>query len=269
MPERAGRPSPLPTIRAVSAFHVIAAYLFVDIDDGPALRDRLQAAAQGAGLKGTVLIAPEGINISLAGPPAAVLGWLALLRADRRFAAVEVKTHSAATLPFGRLRFKLKREIIRMNELGLRPQAGRAPAVDAATLQRWLDTGRCDAGRPVVMLDTRNAFEVDAGSFAGALDWRLAKFSDFPAALQAHQAELQDKTVVSFCTGGIRCEKAALWMAQVGVQHVWQLDGGVLRYFEQTRGAPHWRGDCVVFDARGAVDPALRAAATPPPGAGS
>jgi UPF0176 protein len=264
----------LPTIRAVPAAHVIAAYLFVDIHDGPALRDTLQPAAEQAGLKGTVLIAPEGINISLAGAPAALQGWLALLRADRRFAGIEVKTHTADTgpegsLPFGRLRFKLKREIIRMNELGIRPQAGRAPAVDAATLQRWLDAGRCDAGRPVVMLDTRNAFEVDAGTFAGALDWRLAKFSDFPAALQTHLADLQDKTVVSFCTGGIRCEKAALWMAQVGVQHVWQLDGGVLRYFEQTRGAPHWHGDCVVFDARGAVDPALRAAATPPPGAGS
>ncbi len=250
----------LPTIAAVPAVNVIAAYLFVDIDDGPALRARLQPAAERAGLKGTVLIAPEGINISLAGGPAAVKTWLALLRADTRFASIEVKTHHADAVPFGRLRFKLKREIIRMNELGIRPQAGRAPAVDSPTLQRWLTAGHCDAGRAVVMLDTRNAFEVDAGSFDSSLDWRLGKFSEFPAALQAHQAELQGKTVVSFCMGGIRCEKAALWMAQAGVAHVLQLDGGILRYFEQTTGAPHWHGGCVVFDERGALGPALHAA---------
>jgi UPF0176 protein len=108
-----------------------------------------------------------------------------------------------------------------------------------------------------VMLDTRNAFEVDAGAFEAALDWRLHKFSDFPEALAVHAAELQGKTVVSYCTGGIRCEKAALWMAQQGLPHVLQLDGGILRYFEQTAGAPHWRGRCVVFDEREAVDTTL------------
>ncbi len=238
---------------------VIAAYRFVDIADGPALRDRLLAAAQAAELKGTVLIAPEGINLSLAGSPAALQGWLRALQADGRFAGIEVKTHAVHTLPFGRLRVRLKREIIRMNELGIRPQAGRAPAVDASTLRRWLEAGRCDAGRPVVMLDTRNAFEVDAGAFAGALDWRLSRFSEFPAALAGHLAELQDKTVVSYCTGGIRCEKAALWMAQQGIPHVLQLDGGILRYFETTPDAPHWRGRCVVFDERQSVGPELSA----------
>jgi len=251
----------------VPSHQVIAAYLFVDIEDPPALCRRLQAAALGAGLLGTVLIAPEGINVSLTGEATAVQDWLRVLRADARFAGIEVKTHLADKPPFGRLRFKLKREIIRMNELGIRPQAGRAPAVDAPTLQRWLAAGQCDAGRPVVMLDTRNAFEVDAGSFDGALDWRLSKFSEFPAALQAHRGELQGKTVVSFCTGGIRCEKAALWMAEVGLPHVLQLEGGILRYFEQTSGAPHWHGDCVVFDERGAVDTALHAAAPAPAGA--
>jgi UPF0176 protein len=113
----------------------------------------------------------------------------------------------------------------------------------------------CDEGRPVVMLDTRNGFEVDAGAFAGALDWRLARFSDFPAAVQTHAAELQGKTVVSYCTGGIRCEKAALWMQQAGIPHVLQLDGGILRYFEDVPGAPHWQGQCFVFDERVALDP--------------
>ena len=112
---------------------------------------------------------------------------------------------------------------------------------------------RCDEGRPVVLLDTRNAVEVDEGAFEGALDWRLGKFSDFPAALEAHVGELRDKTVVSYCTGGIRCEKAALVMQDAGLTRVHQLEGGVLRYFEDTGNAPGWRGDCVVFDDRGAL----------------
>jgi UPF0176 protein len=236
---------------------VIAAYRFVDITDAPALRERLFSSAEAAGLKGTVLLAPEGINLSLAGPEACLRAWLKTLVEDPRFANLEVKWHQAEKLPFGRLRVRVKREIIRMNQPTVRPLAGRAPAVDAPTLARWLQVGQCDEGRPVVMLDTRNAFEVDAGAFDGAVDWRLSKFSDFPAALAQHAAELQGKTVVSYCTGGIRCEKAALWMADAGVAHVLQLDGGILRYFEQTAGAPHWRGHCVVFDEREAVDTTL------------
>lgn len=241
---------------------VVAAYRFVEITDGPALRERLLSQAQAAGLKGTVLLAPEGINLSLAGADAPLRNWLETLQQDPRFAAVDIKWHRSEKMPFGKLLVKLKREIIRMNQPTVRPQAGRAPAVDAPTLVRWLQTGRCDEGRPVVLLDTRNAFEVDAGAFEGALDWRLSKFSDFPEALAQHADELEGKTVVSYCTGGIRCEKAALWMADAGVQNVLQLDGGILRYFEQTTGAPHWHGDCVVFDDRSAVDTTL-AATTP------
>ncbi|MDP2005257.1 MAG: sulfurtransferase [Rubrivivax sp.] len=236
---------------------VIAAYRFVDIDDCEALRAQWLPAAEAAGLKGTVLLAPEGINVALAGDDAALRAWFAGLCSDPRFAGLQAKWHQAPTMPFGRLRFRVKREIIRMNQPGVRPRAGRAPSVDAPTLARWLQAGRCDAGRPVVMLDTRNAFEVDVGAFEGAIDWRLHKFSDFPTALEQHAAELQGKTVVSYCTGGIRCEKAALWMAQQGLNDVLQLEGGILRYFEQTEGAPHWRGRCVVFDDRGAVDTGL------------
>jgi UPF0176 protein len=241
----------------VPATTVIAAYRFVDLQDGPVLRARLFEQAQALALKGTVLLAPEGINLSLAGAPAALQQWLAALRADPRFAELELKTHQADAVPFKRLVVKLKREIIRMNELGVRPQAGRAPAVGSGTLRRWLEQGHCDQGRPVVMLDTRNAFEVDAGRFDGALDWRLGSFGGFPAALQAHRGQLAGKTVVSYCTGGIRCEKAALWMAQQGVDHVHQLDGGILRYFEQEPEAPHWQGRCVVFDERQALGPDL------------
>ncbi len=250
---------PASTPSARVSVTVIAAYRFVEIDDGPALRERLEKAAQAGGLKGTVLIAPEGINLSLAGPARAVQTWLRGLQADRRFATLELKSHPSAGLPFKHLKVKFKPEIIRMNQPTVRPQAGRAPAVDAATLARWLDSGRCDAGREVLLLDTRNGFEVDAGAFENAVDWRLTKFSDFPAALAAHRADLQGKTVVSYCTGGIRCEKAALWMAEAGLDNVLQLDGGILRYFEQAPGAPHWQGDCFVFDERTGLDARLAA----------
>jgi UPF0176 protein len=147
---------------------------------------------------------------------------------------------------------KVKREIIRMNHPAIQPAAGRAPAVPAATVKRWLDQGHDDDGRPVVTLDTRNDFEVDAGSFEGAIDWRISKFTEFPQALREHIADLQGKTVVSFCTGGIRCEKAAILMRENGVESVYQLDGGILKYFEEVGGA-HYRGGCFVFDERRAL----------------
>ncbi len=246
--------------RLVSAVLVLAAYRFVEIDDCQALRQRLDDTAAKVALKGTVLLAREGINVALAGAPAAVRGWLAALTTDARFTTMEFKLQTTDTVPFRHLRVKVKPEIIRMNQPTVRPQAGRAAAVDAATLARWLDAGHCDEGRPVVMLDTRNAFEVDAGRFEGAIDWRLGRFSDFPAALQSHAEALQGKTVVSYCTGGIRCEKAALWAARCGVPHMRQLDGGILRYFEAAPGAPHWLGRCVVFDEREALAPTAVAA---------
>ncbi len=235
----------------------VSSYRFVALDDVPALRESLLYSADAAGLKGTILLAPEGINLMLAGPPSALRRWLDVLRTDPRFAGLHAKESFSDAVPFGRLRVKVKREIIRMNRPELRPAAGRAPAVDAHTLQRWLSAGHCDEGRPLALLDTRNAFEVDAGRFSAALDWRLGRFSDFPAALAAHGEALAGKTVVSYCTGGIRCEKAALLMQDAGHLHVRQLDGGILQYFESTVGAPHWQGRCVVFDARHEVDAAL------------
>ena len=237
----------------------IAGYRFVALPDAPALRDRLLHQAEQAGLKGTVLLAEEGLNLCLAGAPAAVANWLAWLRADERFADLAVKESWSANLPFQRLKVKLKREIIRMNQATVRPAAGRAPAVTATTLARWIGQGHCDAGRPIKLLDTRNDFEVDAGAFEGAVDWRLHKFSEFPAALAAHRAELAGHTVVSYCTGGIRCEKAALVMQDLGLDHSYQLEGGILKYFEDTAGqAPGWRGHCFVFDERIGLDTTLQ-----------
>jgi len=230
----------------------VSAYKFTPLEDASALRERLLARATAAGVRGTLLLAPEGINLFLAGDAAALRGFLADLQADPRLAGLPIKESWSASVPFKRLRVKVKPEIIRMNHPAIRPQAGRAPAVDAATLRRWLDQGHDDAGRPVVTLDTRNAFEVDYGTFNGAIDWRLTKFSDFPAAVQAHRADLEGKTVVSFCTGGIRCEKAAIYLREAGLAQVWQLEGGILRYFEETGGA-HYRGQCFVFDERQAL----------------
>jgi UPF0176 protein len=231
----------------------VSAYRFVPLPDAAGLREPLLRRAGELALKGTILLAGEGINLFLAGAPAAVRTFLQELRADPRLAGLEAKESWSEQVPFGRLLVKFKREIIRMNHPAIQPAAGRAPAVDAATLKRWLDQGHDDQGRPVVTLDTRNAFEVDHGSFDGAIDWRLGKFSDFPQALQEHLGELKDKTVVSFCTGGIRCEKAALVMREAGLRDVWQLEGGILKYFEETGGA-HFHGKCFVFDEREALD---------------
>jgi UPF0176 protein len=235
------------------------------VHDTAALQASLLERAQAAGLKGTVLIAQEGLNLALAGPAPGLRTFLGWLQADERFADLPLKESFSAGMPFRKLLVKVKREIIRMNRPAVRPAAGRAPAVAARTLARWLAQGHCDEGRPVVMLDTRNAFEVDAGAFEGAVDWRLGKFSDFPLELETRIDELRDKTVVSYCTGGIRCEKAALVMRDAGLVHVHQLEGGILRYFEDTRSAPGWSGDCVVFDDRTALRPDLSPVRKPEP----
>ena len=234
----------------------IAAYRFVALDDLSALRERVRARAEALALKGTVLLAPEGINLFLAGARAATDTFMAWLGEDPRFAALEAKQSLSDSVPFGRLRVRLKREIITLRMPALRPADGRAPGVDAKTLQRWLDQGRDDAGREVVMLDTRNDYETDAGAFAQAVDYRIARFTDFPAALAADRVRYAGKTVVPYCTGGIRCEKAAIYMQELGIEHVRQLEGGILGYLETTDGA-HWHGGCFVFDARGAVGPHL------------
>jgi UPF0176 protein len=245
--------SPLPILN-------LAAYQFVRLSNLPSLCDELHRSAQALRLLGTVLLAEEGINLFLAGEPEAVRTWLDALKKLDLFvsdaAHMEAKESWSAAQPFKKLRVKIKREIIRMDRPSIAPVQGRAPDVDASTLKRWLDQGADDEGRAVVMLDTRNAFEVDQGAFVSTLDWRISKFSEFPQALDQHKTELSGKTVVSYCTGGIRCEKAALLMREQGLEHVYQLDGGILRYFEQV-GQAHYRGECFVFDERRAVDAAL------------
>ena len=234
----------------------IAAYKFVSLDSLPQLQSSVRDALQTRAIKGTVLLADEGINLFLAAPSAVIHDFLVWLRLDVRLHDLEVKESFSNAQPFRKLLVKIKPEIIRMNHPAIQPAAGRAPAVDADTLKRWLDAGHDDSGQELLMLDTRNDFEVDVGSFKSALDWRITKFTEFPKALHAHAQDLKGKTVVSFCTGGIRCEKAAIFMREAGLQDVYQLDGGILKYFER-HGQAHFQGECFVFDERRAVDTAL------------
>jgi UPF0176 protein len=234
----------------------IAAYKFMALERLPQLQAALLEALQMRAIKGTVLLAGEGINLFLAAGRSEIDEFLAWLRGDVRFQDLQTKESWSSAQPFRKLQVKIKNEIIRMNHPAVQPSAGRAPAVDAATLKRWLDSGHDDSGRPVVTLDTRNAFEVDVGTFKNAIDWRIDKFTEFPQALLAHLDNLQGKTVVSFCTGGIRCEKAALFMQESGITHGYQLDGGILKYFEKN-GHAHFEGECFVFDERRSVDAAL------------
>ena len=204
-----------------------------------------------------MLLAEEGINLFLAGDSTNIHDFLAWLRSDARFQDLEAKESWSTARPFRKLLVKIKPEIIRMDHPAIRPATGRAASVDAATLKRWLDAGHDDTGRPVVTLDTRNAFEADVGTFRNALDWRIGKFTEFPMALLDHRKDLEGKTVVSFCTGGIRCEKAAILMREAGIAHVYQLDGGILKYFQES-GHAHFDGECFVFDERRALDPGLQ-----------
>lgn len=235
----------------------IAAYKFIGFDDTEARRPQFQALCHELDLKGTILLTPEGINLFLAGVRASIDRFLAWLRSDERFADIEVKESYSDQQPFKRMLVKLKSEIITMKMPLIQPEKGRAPAVDAQTLKRWLDAGVDDEGKPVVMMDTRNAFEVDVGTFDNTRDYRIKKFSDFPEVVAQHKEELEGKTVVTFCTGGIRCEKAAIHMQQVGYDSVYQLEGGILKYFEEVGGA-HYTGSCFVFDYRTALTPELQ-----------
>ena len=236
----------------------ISVYKFIPLPDAQDLRNLLLERCQQLALKGTILLAEEGINMFLAGSAEAIHGFFAQLKTDARFADLQPKESWSDRQPFKKMLVKVKKEIIRMDYPTIRPANGRAAAVSAATAKRWLDQGHDDVGRPVVTLDTRNAFEVDHGTFEGAIDWRINKFTEFPDAVRAHQAELQEKTIISFCTGGIRCEKAAILMHEMGLNNVYQLEGGILKYFEEVGGA-HYQGNCFVFDEREALGADLSA----------
>ena len=236
----------------------IAAYRFVALDHLPQLRAAFKARGEELGLKGTILVAGEGINLFLAGAAANIEAFLQMLLTDTRFAAIEVKRSWSAEQPFKRLLVKIKREIVAMHRPEINPGEAPAPRLAPRELKRWLDEGRA-----VVLLDTRNQFEIDLGTFENALTLGLKSFSDFPRATPALPEALKREPIVTFCTGGIRCEKAAPWLISQGFREVYQLDGGILNYFEQCGGA-HFRGECFVFDERAALDAGLRQTGSAP-----
>jgi UPF0176 protein len=236
----------------------IAAYRFVPLDAPGRWRDALRTQCETLGLKGTIIVADEGINVFLAGAESSVDALLDWLASDPRFvdrdgrpafANLSVKRSVSDSQPFRRLRVKHKREIVTMRRPAVRPDRQRAPAIAPERLAAWLDRGHDDDGRPVRLLDTRNAFEVGHGTFDGAQHLGIARFDEFPAAVDRLRDAWRDETVVTFCTGGIRCEKAALYMQDAGFSRVVQLDGGILDYLQRV-GGRHWSGDCFVFDER-------------------
>jgi UPF0176 protein len=241
----------------------IAAYHFVPVDQPQALCDRLHARAETLALRGTILVAGEGINLFLAGAPDAIDSFVTGLRDDPRFADIIVKASVSDDQPFGRLKAKVKPEIISFRMPGAAPLEGRAPAVSPQDLSRWIAQGTDDDGRRLVLLDTRNREELAHGTFADAETLPIDNFTELPDAVLARRASWADATVVSFCTGGIRCEKAALWMRAQGMDNVLQLDGGILGYFEAV-GGQGYDGACFVFDGRVALDPALAPVDAPP-----
>jgi UPF0176 protein len=253
----------MPAITPTSAnkFINISAYKFITFNDTAEKRPEFIAKCEELNLKGTILLTPEGINMFLAGLRHEIDAYMAWLHTDPRFADVVAKESLSDHQPFTKLLIKLKPEIITMRMPLIKPEDGRAPSVDAHTLKRWLDQGHDDNGKAIVMVDTRNDFEVDVGSFDNTIDYRITKFTEFPAVIEANRDALNDKTVVTFCTGGIRCEKAAIHMQNVGYDSVYQLEGGILKYFEEVGGA-HYHGDCFVFDYRTALNPKLEATDT-------
>jgi len=244
----------------------IAAYKFIEIPKPADWRAALKGRCEELGVLGSILLAQEGINLFLAGERASIDSFIEFLRHDNlfenRFENIEVKESLSDHQPFRRIVVRLKKEIVTMKHPMICPGDERAPGIEPQTLKKWLDQGHDDNGRELVLLDTRNNFEVDIGTFDGSVNVDIDSFSEFPQKFLSTAdnggVDLEDKTIVSFCTGGIRCEKAALFLREANFKNVLQLNGGILRYFEEVGGA-HWSGECFVFDRRVALDTNLEA----------
>lgn len=232
---------------------VAAFYRFVPLPNFRALRGPLQQRCAELGLMGTILLAEEGINGTVAGPGAGVRAMMSELRADKRFADLEFKLSRAREVPFYRMKVRLKKEIVSLGVDGLDP---RREVGEYVPPQQWNEL----IARPEVRLvDTRNDYEVHLGSFEGAENPETRSFRAFPQWVAQNLDPQRDRHVAMFCTGGIRCEKATAYLKQQGFRNVYHLEGGILNYLEsvdQTESA--WRGDCFVFDNRVTVDHELR-----------
>jgi UPF0176 protein len=227
---------------------VAAFYHFAALPDPAGLRVGLRDLAAAKGVRGTILLAPEGVNGTVAGTEDAVQAVLAAIRNIRGFNGLQAKFAQAAEIPFRRLKVRLKREIVTMGVPLTDPAAARGAYVAP---QDW---NALISLPDVAVIDTRNAFEVAMGTFAGAIDPGTESFGEFPEWWRANAQALEGKRIAMFCTGGIRCEKATAWLVAQGVPGVHHLEGGILRYLaEVPEDASLWRGGCFVFDERVAV----------------
>jgi UPF0176 protein len=227
---------------------VAALYKFAAFDDPAALREPLLAACRDHAILGTLLLAREGVNGTIAGSADGIAAILAQLRKLPGCADLDVKTSTASLAPFRRMKVRVKKEIV---TLGV---AGVDPARDVGTYVAPADWNALIADPDTVVIDTRNDYEVAIGSFDGAIDPQTRSFSEFPAWFRAHRDDLAGKRVAMFCTGGIRCEKSTAFLRAEGVSDVYHLKGGILAYLEQVPASDsRWHGDCFVFDERVSV----------------
>ena len=229
----------------------IAGYRFVDLDDRDELREPFLNRCEELDLKGTILLSSNGINFSLSGSQESVDRYLEFLESDERFIGIPLKVTYNDYQPFRRMLVRLKKEIISLGMDDIRPVEFTGPNIKPNEFQEMLDNEE-----EVIVLDTRNDYEVRVGTFKNAIDLKIPSFRDFPEAVSNLPEEYKKKPIVMFCTGGIRCEKASAVMLKSGFENVKQLQGGVLDYFKDT-DASHWDGDCFVFDDRVAVDKGL------------
>ncbi|MBI2382072.1 MAG: rhodanese-related sulfurtransferase [Gammaproteobacteria bacterium] len=230
-------------------FVVAALYHFAHQPDFAAKREALKALCLAQEVKGSLLLAEEGINGTIAGPRAGIDAVLAHLRADPRFAALSHKESFAERQPFQRLKIKLKREIVTLGVPGVDPNRRVGQYVEPEDWNALLRDPE------VILVDTRNDYEVAVGTFEGAVDPKTGSFTEFPAYVRERLDPAKHKKVAMFCTGGIRCEKASAFMLGEGFDQVYHLKGGILNYLEKVPEADSlWRGECFVFDERVTVD---------------
>jgi UPF0176 protein len=234
----------------------ISCYKFAALDHLPARKARLLKLCQTLRLKGTILLSPEGINFFVAGLRHAVDALISELRAEPALADIMPKESFSDHQPFSKMLIKIKKEIIAFGVEGIAPHEYTSRKIKPVDLKQWLDEGK-----PVTLLDTRNDYEYDLGTFTNAKTLPIRHFRTFPEAVRNLPGEMKDQPIVMFCTGGIRCEKAGPFMEKEGFKNVYQLDGGILKYFEEV-GGDHYDGECFVFDKRVAVDPKLQETTT-------
>lgn len=230
----------------------VSAYKFINLTNLEALKGQLLRKSLDLNLKGTILLSEEGINLFVAGLKTDIATFKQFLTDELDMGELPFKDSPSLHKPFRRMLVRIKKEIISMGCPDIKPAENPAPRLTVEELKTWFDEEK-----DFIILDTRNDYEVRLGTFKNAMDLNLQTFRAFPEAIQALPSELKDKPIVTFCTGGIRCEKAAPLMIKNGFKEVYQLDGGILRYFEKC-GGEHYDKDCFVFDRRVAVDANLQ-----------